>query len=127
MLHLVYDGQCGFCVRTLAIAQRLDLFDRLRLHDGTDRNSVCAEFPELIDADMDAAMFAVDDSRRVARGFFAFRRLVWESPLTWPFLLLFYLPGAGAIGPRMYAWVARNRRRLGRASDVCDVPTLPHS
>jgi len=124
MLHLVYDGHCGFCVRSLAIAQRLDVFDRLQLHDGNDRTSVGAEFPELAERDLDAAMFAVDDKRRVARGFFAFRRLVWESPLTWPLLLLFYLPGASIIGPKVYARVARSRGRFGCTSS-CGVGAPP--
>lgn len=125
MLHLVYDGQCGFCVRSLAIAQRLDLFDRLRLHDAADRDRLHAAFPELIDSDLDAAMFAVDHKRRVSRGFFAFRRLAWESPLTWPLLLFFYLPGARVLGPRVYRRVARSRRRFGCASEACEVPLPP--
>jgi predicted DCC family thiol-disulfide oxidoreductase YuxK len=126
MLHLVYDGDCGFCRRALAVAQRVDFGRRIRLHDATDRDAIRGEFPELANADLDDAMFAIDDGHVVTRGFFAFRRLAWESPLTWPLLVLFYLPGSGILGPRAYAWVARNRRRFGCESDVCESRVPPH-
>jgi predicted DCC family thiol-disulfide oxidoreductase YuxK len=79
-------------------------------------------FPELAEADFEHAMFAVAPDRRVTRGFFAFRRILRESPLMWPLLPLFYLPGSSAIGPKVYAWVARNRGKLGCESDVCELP-----
>ena len=124
MLDIIYDGQCGFCVRSLRISRALDVRHRLRFHDANARAQTVAAFPELRDADFENAMFAVSPDRRSYRGFFAFRRLIWESPLTWPLLPLFYLPGAGIIGPRVYAWVARNRGRFGCETDVCEPP--PH-
>ena len=125
MVHVIYDGQCGFCQRALRVAQRLDSRAQLRFHDATHREAVLRQFPELATADLVDAMFAVDDQRRVHRGFFAFRRIVWESPRTWLLLPLFYLPGAGLVGPRVYAWVARNRHRFGCESDVCELPPRP--
>ena len=122
MVHLIYDGQCGFCRRSLRLARRLDVRRRLRFHDATLRQAVLREFPELAGADFAEAMFAVDARRRVHRGFFAFRRLIWESPLMWPLIPLFYAPGASIAGPRLYSWVARNRHRFGCESDVCDLP-----
>jgi len=122
MVHIIYDGECGFCRRSLRLAQRVDVRHRLLLHDATDRDAIWKAFPELANADFDDAMFAVDDTRQVTRGFFAFRRLAWESPFTWPLLPLFYAPGSGVIGPRLYAWVARNRRRFGCESEVCELP-----
>jgi hypothetical protein len=91
-----------------------------RFHDATDRDAIRATFL-VANADLDDAMFAVDAGRRGPRGFFAFRRIAWESPLTWPLLAVFYLPGAGIIGPRVYAWLPA-AQRLGCASDVCEVP-----
>ena len=58
----------------------------------------------------------------VFRGYFAFKEILRRLPLTWPLLLLFHLPGADAIGPRVYAWVARNRRRLGCTTETCELP-----
>ena len=126
MIDVVYDGDCAFCRRSLNLFRGIDLWHRIRWHDGNHRDQVHSGFPELADADLEAAMFAVTADRRVHRGFFAVRCMMWESPLTWPLLLLFYFPGAAIAGPRLYAVVARNRRRLGCASDVCE-PSHPHA
>jgi predicted DCC family thiol-disulfide oxidoreductase YuxK len=122
MLHVIYDGQCGFCVRSLKACRALDVRGALRFHDANARQQVASSFPELAGADFENAMFAVAPDRSVTRGFFAFRRILWESPLMWLLIPLFYLPGSGVIGPRVYAWVARNRRRFGCESEVCEMP-----
>ena len=122
MLHVIYDGQCGFCVRSLKVCRALDRKGALQFHDANARVHVHQRFPELAGADFENAMFAVAPDRTVTRGFFAFRRILWESPLMWPLIPLFYLPGSSIAGPRVYAWVARNRRRFGCESDVCEMP-----
>jgi predicted DCC family thiol-disulfide oxidoreductase YuxK len=122
MLDVIYDGQCGFCIRSLKVARALDTRRAFRFHDANARQRVLSSFPELATADFENAMFAVAPDRTVTRGFFAFRRMIWESPLMWPLIPLFYLPGAGMLGPRVYAWVARNRRRFGCESEVCEMP-----
>jgi predicted DCC family thiol-disulfide oxidoreductase YuxK len=122
MLHLVYDGQCRFCQRMLRVCTALDVRRRLVLHDATNRPAIVARFPELSGADFDHAMFAVTAEGAVYRGFYALRRILRESPFTWVLLPFFYLPFSGAIGQRLYGWVARNRYRLGCQSAVCEVP-----
>jgi len=122
MLDVIYDGQCGFCIRSLKVCRALDIRGALRYHDANARGQINASFPELAGADFEHAMFAVAPDRRVTRGFFAFRRILWESPLMWLLIPLFYLPGSGIVGPRVYAWVARNRRRFGCESEVCELP-----
>lgn len=125
MLDVIYDGQCGFCVRALTLCRALDVRGALRFHDANALRQAHSLFPELRDADFDHAMFAVSPDRGVTRGFFAFRRILWESPLMWPLLLLFYFPGAGWMGPRVYAWVAKNRHRFGCDTEACDLPPPP--
>jgi predicted DCC family thiol-disulfide oxidoreductase YuxK len=122
LIHIIYDGQCGFCVRTLKVARALDVGGVLRFHDATDRARIDAQFPALLGADLETAMYAVADGGQTYRGFFAFRRLVWSSPLLWPLLLLFYFPGATVVGPRVYGWVARRRTNLGCGSPGCPLP-----
>jgi len=167
MLHVIYDDQCGFCIRSLKLCRALDRGRRLRFHgastfrlkpdataeddsaggpehvdgggvrvtpDGTGtpqqgddsgfrlRPEGTVAFPQLAGADFENAMFAVAPDGSVTRGFFAFRRIAREVPLMWPLLVLLYLPGSGPIGPRVYAWVARNRGRFGCESEVCDLP-----
>ena len=116
-LDVIYDGQCRFCKRSLAALERLARRRVFRLHDANERELIRSKFPMLADADTDNAMFVVTPRSQVFRGFFAYRRMMWGSPWLYPLLPLFYAPGAGFIGPRIYAWVARNRRRFGCSLD----------
>ena len=127
MIDIVYDGQCGFCVRALRFVRRLARRNAFRFHDANDSEAVLARFPMLAGADTDMAMFAVTEEGRVYRGFFAFRRMLWASPWLAPLLLLFYAPGVGILGPRIYAWIARRRRTLGCVAAACGVAAPPRT
>ena len=126
MIDIVYDGQCGFCVSALDRVRRLARRNVFRFHDANDGTAL-ARFPMLAGADTDRAMFAVTERGEVFRGFFAFRRMLWASPWLVPLLLLFYAPGAGFLGPRIYAWIARRRRSFGCAAPVCGVAAPPRA
>jgi len=123
-IHLIYDGQCLFCIRSLKIFRAVDVKDVLRFYDAHNIALMEEKFPELSHADFDNAMFAVTEDRQVFRGFFAFRRMIWSSPLTWVLVPLFYFPGAGWLGSCLYAWVARNRLKFGCRSESCVLPSL---
>ncbi len=127
VIDIVYDGQCGFCVRALGRLRRMARRNVFRLHDANDREVVLDRFPMLAGADTDEAMFAITSRGEVFRGFFAFRRMLWASPWLFPLLAPFYAPGASLLGPRIYAWVARHRRSLGCAADACEVPAPPRA
>jgi predicted DCC family thiol-disulfide oxidoreductase YuxK len=121
ILSVVYDGDCGFCVRTMRLVRTVDVFSSVTCVR-SEEPDVLVRFPVLRATDLLDAMWVVDETGRVDRGFFAFRRIVRRLPLAWPLLIVFYFPGASVIGPRIYAWVARNRRRFGCDSS-CNLPT----
>jgi predicted DCC family thiol-disulfide oxidoreductase YuxK len=123
-LNIIYDGHCGFCIRALNLISALDTRRMLHLYDAHQPETLVS-FPELRNADVEDAMYTVAAAEPLYRGFFAFRRLMWAGPLLWPFLPLFYFPGASLLGPPLYSWVARNRTRLGCRSDFCALPTAP--
>lgn len=121
-LNIIYDGKCGFCIRSLKVVSALDVRGVLRFHD-FQQVSTFQEFPILLGADVEGAMYAVAEGERPQRGFFAFRHVLWTSPLMWPLILLFYFPGVSFPGTRVYSWVARNRHALGCESNLCPLPT----
>ncbi|HEY3038996.1 MAG TPA: DUF393 domain-containing protein [Pyrinomonadaceae bacterium] len=123
-LNIIYDGHCGFCIRSLRIVSVFDLFSSFRFHDSHQPETL-ARFPKLRGADTDEAMYTLVEGEPIYRGFFAFRRLIWNSPLMWLLVPIFYFPGAGFFGPQIYSWVARNRTRFRCQSDVCDFRTPP--
>jgi len=117
-INVIYDRKCGFCVRVLRIVRALDLLGALRFYDA-HRPETFAHLPALSGADLNDAMYAVVAGEPVYRGFYAFRRMIWSSPLAWVLIPLFYFPTASFLGPRLYAWVARNRSKFGCRSELC--------
>jgi predicted DCC family thiol-disulfide oxidoreductase YuxK len=110
--HLIYDGNCDFCVKVLRLFAALDVRHRLVFHDARRQSTVLARFPQLRGADLDDAMFAVRGDV-VSRGFYAFRQLIWQSPFTWALVPVFYAPGVSLLGRRVYRWIASRRHTLG--------------
>jgi predicted DCC family thiol-disulfide oxidoreductase YuxK len=125
-LNIIYDGRCEFCIRALHIVRALDLNGSCRFHDSHSPQTL-AQFPALREVNLEEAMYLVVPDEPLREGFFAFRRLLWSNPLTWALIPIFYFPGASLLGPRLYAWVARNRYRFGCHSDICDLSSLPRS
>lgn len=126
LINVIYDGECAFCIRSLEMFRAADVQRRLRFYDSHQRQTL-ARFPVLRDADLDQAMFVVVEGESPQRGFFAFRRMLWCSPILWLLIPLFYFPGVAFIGTRVYSWVARNRERFGCVSDSCTLPAAPRA
>ncbi|SRR5260370_40033168 len=120
-IDIIFDGQCGFCIRSLRVVRALDIRAALRFHDA-NRAETLELFPELRGATLAEAMYAYVQGEVPHRGFYAFRRVLWSSPLMWPLIPLFYFPGVSFLGERVYAWVARNRNSFGCESDLCPLP-----
>jgi predicted DCC family thiol-disulfide oxidoreductase YuxK len=112
-VHLVYDGLCLFCIRSLRVVRALDVRHVLEFHDANDCVQVLERFPQLARVDLDAAMYAVDARERVYAGFYAFRRIAWTTPLLWWLLPILYFPGFHIVGVKAYALIAENRSRMG--------------
>lgn len=110
---VIYDGECLFCRRCVRLLRALDRRGALALVDGNDAAAVGAAAPALQAAALPDALHVVAPDGTVSSGFLACRRLAHVLPLLWPLLPLLHAPGAGLAGPRLYALVARNRRRLG--------------
>lgn len=119
-LSVVYDADCAFCVKSLSLLLRFDFRRRFKLYDFHDQEAVEKNFPVLRGEDLNHAMAVVTPDAQVYRGFFAFRRMLLEVPLLYPLLVFFYVPLlSDRIGPKIYAWIARNRGRFGCRGGVC--------
>ena len=112
-VHVVYDGLCLFCIRTLRVVRAFDVRHVLEFHDANDRSAVLTRFPQLASVDLNAAMYVVDGSERIYAGYDAFRRIARSTPFGWWLLPLLHFPGARTVGDRVYGFVAHNRSRMG--------------
>src|ERR1700730_9251621 len=120
-IDIIFDGQCGFCIRSLRVMRALDIRESLRFYDANQPGTL-ELFPELAGAALAEAMYVHVQGEPSYSGFYAFRRVLWSSPLMWPLIPLFYIPGVSFLGERVYAWVARNRNNFGCESDLCPLP-----
>jgi predicted DCC family thiol-disulfide oxidoreductase YuxK len=125
---VLYDGQCAFCRKSMAILNRLDWLGRVECRDARVPKlwPECAESLELQKL-LDEMHVVTPDRQRSFAGYRAIRWLAWRLPLLWPLAPLFYLPGALWLGRRTYRWIARHRYQLVPCDHgVCTVGRSEH-
>jgi predicted DCC family thiol-disulfide oxidoreductase YuxK len=110
---VLYDGDCAFCRKSVAILHKLDWDNRLAFIDIRDSDQPLLKTPQIAGAPLvDEMHLLPPDGGRLYHGFGALRWLAWRLPLLQPFAPLLYLPGIPALGQKLYLWIARNRFRL---------------
>lgn len=108
-MEMVYDGRCGFCVRSMAWFLA---FDGLR-QVGT-RDFRAAPSPIVSDAQLEKALYLVVPDGRALPGFEAYRFVVLRVPGMWWMIPFFYLPVfSRLVGRPIYRWMAANRNWWG--------------
>lgn len=122
---VLYDGQCPFCQRSIAILRRLDWLGRLSYFDARDVEHLPAHEPPLDPARLMEEMHVLTaDGRRLYAGFRAFRWMAWRLPPLWLLAPLLYLPAVPIVGQRIYLWIARHRYQIVPCRDgVCQLPS----
>ena len=107
-MEMVYDGRCGFCVRSMAWFLAFDGLGQIRV-----RNFRTDPSPLVSDAEMEKALYLVLPDGRRLPGFDAYRFVVPRVPGMWWMIPFFYTPILSRLtGPAIYSWVATNRARL---------------
>ena len=97
----------------MALVRRLDWRQRFELLDAHSAE-VAARFPDLDRRALLGAIHLITPAGEVLTGFEAVRRQVRYLPLLAWLAPILRLPGMDWLGPRLYAFVARNRYRLNR-------------
>jgi predicted DCC family thiol-disulfide oxidoreductase YuxK len=107
-MEMVYDGKCGFCVRSMAWFLAFDGLRQIRI-----RNFRADPSPLLSDAQLEKALYLVLPDGRALPGFEAYRYVVLRVPGLWWQVPVFYLPVLSRLfGHPIYNWIAANRSRL---------------
>ena len=119
---ILFDGECRFCQRQIAILSNLDLRNRFiykSLHDP----SVAADFPELTIEQLQEQMFVIDTQGNARGGATAVRYLSRQLPLLWPLTLLLHIPGSLPLWNRLYAFIAKRRLWIAGRCDTTSCKT----
>jgi predicted DCC family thiol-disulfide oxidoreductase YuxK len=111
-MEMIYDGRCGFCVRSMAWLLGFDGLRQIGIRDFRTNPS-----PVVTDAQLEKALYLVLPDGRALPGFEAYRYVVARVPGLWWLVPLFYLPVLSrAVGHPIYNWIAANRSRLSASS-----------
>jgi predicted DCC family thiol-disulfide oxidoreductase YuxK len=106
---LLYDGQCGFCISSVAKLRVLDLFGWVDPLDFHAQPELARIHPALTPDRCRSEMVLLEPNGMLTGGFDAFARLARSVPLLWGAALLAGLPGVPWLGRKAYRWVAEHR------------------
>ena len=116
---VVFDGECGFCQRSIRLGRELDWLHRIdwrpRLEPGLKE-----KFPKLNDQDTQNRMISMHPNGTLRGGFYAIRDIALHFPLTFLPALFLFIPGVSLLGVPVYAWISKNRHRFaGKTDESC--------
>ena len=117
---LLYDGNCGFCIRWVDRIRHWDRHRRIQLVASQRRHEVPG-LPDISEAALDRAMHLVLPDLTVVSGGSAVRAVVEYLPGGHGLALLLRVPGMPKLLDRGYAWVAARRHRFGCSEGVCGI------
>jgi predicted DCC family thiol-disulfide oxidoreductase YuxK len=107
-MEMIYDGRCGFCVRSMVWFLAFDGLGQIKL-----RNFRTDPSPIVSDAQMQKALYLVLPDGRALPGFEAYRYVVLRVPGLWWQIPLFFVPVLSRlVGHRVYNWIASHRSLL---------------
>jgi predicted DCC family thiol-disulfide oxidoreductase YuxK len=110
---VLFDGNCAFCRRSVALLKQLDWCNRLTYVDIRAPGNPLLRAPVLKQAPLMEEMHVITaDGTRLYHGFGALRWLAWRLPALWLIAPCLHLPGIPPLGQRLYLWIARNRFRI---------------
>jgi predicted DCC family thiol-disulfide oxidoreductase YuxK len=104
-MEMIYDGRCGFCVRSMIWFLAFDGLGQIKTRDFRTNPS-----PVVSDAQMEKTLYLVLPDGRALPGFEAYRYVVLRVPGLWWQIPFFYVPVFSRLfGHPIYNWVAGNR------------------
>lgn len=105
---VLYDGECGLCLRSMFTLSLFDWLKRITWKDFHDKAVQKKEVAELKPSALKKEIHVLI-GKNVYRGFYGFRALSRHLPSLWILAPFLYIPGVPAIGTRIYARIASRR------------------
>ena len=123
--RVLYDGDCAFCCKSVALLRKLDWLGKLDYVNVRDKLQPILKDPMIAAAPLLDQMHVLPGNRQTLYGGYrAARWLAWRLPLTWGIAPFLYLPGMTYLGQTVYLWIARNRFKIIPCEHgACRVPT----
>jgi predicted DCC family thiol-disulfide oxidoreductase YuxK len=111
--RVLYDGDCAFCCKSIALLRKLDWLGNLEYVNVRDGTQSILKEPLIAAAPLLEQMHVLPrEANALYGGYRAIRFIAWRLPLTWPLAPFLYLPGMTWLGQKIYLWIARNRFKI---------------
>ena len=106
--EMIYDGQCRFCINSMAWLLSFDGLQQISVRDYRVNPSPLVE-----NAKLDKALYVVTADGNTLPGFDAYRFVVARVPGLWWLIPFCYLPLVSRyFGAKIYNWIAENRNAI---------------
>jgi predicted DCC family thiol-disulfide oxidoreductase YuxK len=118
---VIYDGDCGFCQRTVNLIKKFDWLHKFNFISFQDEKAF-KTFKELTPEMCQKEIFLVkfsDNNKKYFPGYDAFKMMTLFIPVTMLFSWFFFLPGIVQLGRILYKIVAKNRHRIKLGDKTC--------
>ena len=120
----VYDGDCGFCTRSIHFIQRVLRTEARHAIDFAPWQSLDLPSHGLTQRDVREAAHLIQPAGTRLAGAAAFGYLAGQGRAGWPLLgHALRLPTVNWLANRLYRLIAVNRHRLPGATAACEVPS----
>lgn len=119
---LLYDASCRICTRQVRVVEEHDRAERVELLD-INSEEARVRFPQITPQDARRELYLAAPDGTLYRGAEAVRQTLLLLPPLRGLGRLMSLPGAMVLARPLYAWVARNRYRLGGRTGSCEEGT----
>ncbi len=106
---ILFDGRCGFCSKTVITLRSLDWLHRLAFVNFHDPDARKKYAPSIDLKTLSEAMHVRKPDGAYRKGFYAFRVILGELPVTWFFQPVLFFPGVPTIGEKIYTYIAAHR------------------
>ena len=122
--RVLYDGDCAFCCKSVALLKKLDWLRKLEYVNVRDETQPLLKEPLIAGAPLLEQMHVLPSSgQHLYGGYRAVRWLAWRLPMLWLVAPILYFPGMTWLGQKAYMWVARNRFKIVPCEHgVCSLP-----
>ena len=117
---VIYDGDCGFCQKTVDLIKKLDWLHKFEFIPFQNQ-SVFKKYSQLTKEMCEREIFLISPNGDYYGGYDAFKIMTLFLPVTILISWFFFLPGITHAGRIIYRVIAENRHKIRIGGTACKV------
>lgn len=115
---VIFDGDCGFCKRTVDLIKKLDWLKKFEFVP-FQAKGILEKNKQITKEMCEKEIYLVKPEGKYFGGYDAFKIMTVFMPSTFLISWFFFLPGVTHIGRFVYKLIAKNRHKIRIGDVVC--------